>query len=111
MINSGNCAITVSSSALAVGTAWASLTAATKPYQILGVYGGASDIACNVDLIFGGSGGVAGSNKLRFHSSSGHVVSEWFGNLGPTTDGSVSVKTQNGAAKKCYADLIYRVVL
>jgi len=111
-IYEGNVINMRSSSPAAVGTAWASLTASTGvTRQILGIYGGASNIACNVDLIFGGAGGVAGDNQLRFHSSSGHVVSEFWGDFGPVTHKSIAVKAQNGAAMKCYANLLYRVVL
>ena len=103
--------ITTVGSSSAVGTAWASLAASVGVVrQVTGISGGASNIACNIDLIFGGAADVAGDNQLRFHSGSGIAVQEFFGDLGPVTSKSIAVKTQNGAGKKCYANLLYRLV-
>ena len=114
-IYEGNTMSTVSSSSSALGTAWASLTAASqgKAYQVLGILGGASAMACHVELIFGGAKGTAGDNKLRFYANSHSTISEYWGNLGPITPKSVAVKTYTAgsAAKECWANLLYRIVL
>lgn len=103
----GNVATLVSSSAAAVGNAWASVAAAAgKKYQILGFNAGASTIACHVYVRFGTS------PVIRMESTSGSAVSEWYGELGPVSAANqgVAVYAHNGAAKYCWANLLYRVV-
>lgn len=96
-----------SKSAIALGNAWASLSAGTTR-QIIGFSGGASAAGSTVRLFIGKI-----LKYTQFQSPSGGAVQEWFGILGPVTTSSIAVNTRtfNSNAQHCSANLLYRIVL